>query len=159
MKGIFWNSRGLRDLAKIRYLSELSREQKLDFIALLETGKKDFSQTTLNNICGGQNFLWHWTEPHGRSGGILLGMNLDIFDIRGIDEGDFFVKFLLRNKEDGFKWVLIAVYGAAQVGFKEAFLTELVQTCSKESLPVLVGGDFNLIRNPQEKNNDRYDDR
>jgi hypothetical protein len=57
MKGIFWNSKILSDLAKFRYLSDLSREQKLDFIALLETGKEDFSQTTLNNIYGGQNFL------------------------------------------------------------------------------------------------------
>jgi hypothetical protein len=53
MKGIFWNSRGLSDLAKFRYLAELSKERKLDFIALSETGKKDFAQTTLAHICGG----------------------------------------------------------------------------------------------------------
>ena len=40
---------------------------------------------------------------------------------------------------------------------KEAFLTELVQTCAKESDPVFVGGDFNITRSPQEKNNDRYE--
>jgi hypothetical protein len=148
MKGFFWNSRCLSDLTKFRYLSELSREQKLDFIALLEIGKKDFLQTTLNNIGGGQKILWRWTEPHGRSGGILLGINHVVFYIGGNDKGDFYVKFLLRNKEDGFKWVVIAVYGAAQDGFKEAFLTEIVQTCSKECLPILVGGDFNIIRNP-----------
>lgn len=113
MKGIFWNSRGLPDLAKFRFLSDNSREQKLDFIALLETGKKHFSQTVLSNICGGRDFLWHWNEPHGRSGGILLGINLEVFDIGGIDERDFYVKFHLRNKSDGFKWVLVAVYGAA----------------------------------------------
>jgi hypothetical protein len=42
MKGIFWNSRGLNDLAKTRFLRETSKEQNLAFIALLETGKKDF---------------------------------------------------------------------------------------------------------------------
>ena len=36
--------------------------------------------------------------------------------------------------------MLVAVYGAAQPKFKEAFLTELVNTCSKESLPLLVVG-------------------
>jgi hypothetical protein len=82
---------------------------------------------------------------------------LEVFDIGSIDEGDFYVKFRLRNKADGFLWVLIAVYGAAQVEHKEAFLTKLVQTCAKESNPVLVGGDFNIIRSPQEKNNDRYE--
>jgi hypothetical protein len=69
------------------------------------------------------------------------------------------VKILQRNKEDGFKSVLVAVYGAAQDRFKKAFLIALVQTCSKECLPIFVGGDFNIIRNPQEKNNDIYDNR
>jgi endonuclease/exonuclease/phosphatase (EEP) superfamily protein YafD len=58
------------------------------------------------------------------------------------------VKFRVRTKADGFLWVIIVVYGAAQVHHKEAFLTELAQTCAKESGPVLVGGDFNIIRNP-----------
>jgi exonuclease III len=159
MKGIFWNSRGLSDLAKTGFISDTVREQNLDFVALLETGKKDFSQSALNNFCAGRNFLWHWTEPHGRSGGILLGVNLDTLDVGSIDDGDFFVKFKLRSRKEDFKWILVAVYGAAQPEFKEAFLSELVRTCSKEDLPILLGGDFNIIRNPSEKNNDRYNDK
>ena len=46
---------------------------------------------------------------------------MEELDIGGIEEGDFFVKFRLRNKKDDFKWVLVAVYGAAQPEFKEAF--------------------------------------
>jgi hypothetical protein len=53
MKGIFWNSRGFSDLAKTRFLRETFKEQNLTFIALLETGKKDFSQDSLNNFSGG----------------------------------------------------------------------------------------------------------
>jgi hypothetical protein len=59
MKGIFWNSRGLSDLAKKRFLRETSIEQDLGFIALLETGKHDFSQRSLNNFSAGKNFVWH----------------------------------------------------------------------------------------------------
>ena len=95
--------------------------------------------------------MWHWSEPHGRSGGILLELTLNFFYIRSIDEGDFYVKFLLRNKKDGFQWILVAVYGAAQPEFKETFLTELVHACSKESLPILLGGDFNILHHPSEK--------
>jgi hypothetical protein len=54
----------------------------------------------------------------------------------------------------GFLWV----YGLL-VGLKKAFLTDLIQTCFKDSLPILVNGDFNIIRSPQERNNDKYDDR
>jgi hypothetical protein len=34
-----------------------------------------------------------------------------------------------------------------------------VQVCSKEALPIVIGGDFNIIRRPDEKNNDNYNDR
>jgi hypothetical protein len=159
MKGLFWNSRGLSDLAKCRFLGDITREHDLRFIALFETCKKDFSQDTLDNFSGGKSFIWHWTQPHGRSGGILLGVCMEELDIGGIEEGEFFVKFRLRNKKDDFKWALVAVYGAAKPEFKEAFLTELVQSCQKEKIPVCVGGDFNIIRNRSEKNNDRYNER
>ncbi len=73
-----------------------------------------------------------------------------------IDEGDFYVKFHVRNKEDAFQWILVAVYGATQEEYKEAFLTELVNSCRKEALPMVIGGDFNIIRKPQEKNNANF---
>jgi hypothetical protein len=95
--------------------------------------------------------VWQWTAPHGRSGGILLGVNLDVLDVGSIDDGYFFVKFRLRDRKSDFKWVLVAVYGEAQPEFKESFLTELVQSCSIEQLPLCIGGDFNIIRNNSEK--------
>jgi hypothetical protein len=54
MRGIFWNSRGLSDLAKTRFLNDASKEHNLDFIALLETCKNDFSQAALDNLSGGK---------------------------------------------------------------------------------------------------------
>jgi hypothetical protein len=69
------------------------------------------------------------------------------------------VKFRVRDRRSDFKWVLVAVYGAAQPEFKESFRTELVQACREESLPLCIGGDFNIIRNSSEKNNDKFEDR
>jgi endonuclease/exonuclease/phosphatase family metal-dependent hydrolase len=54
---------------------------------------------------------------------------------------------------------LIAVYGAAQENEKEVFLSELVRTCGIESEPLLLGGDFNVIRGLDEKNNNRFNER
>jgi len=53
MKGFFWNSRGLSDLAKYRYISEAIRDHGLDFIAVMETGKQDMLNMNLSCICGG----------------------------------------------------------------------------------------------------------
>ena len=51
----------------------------------------------------------------------------------------------------------MVVYGPAQNNLKEQFLTELVNMCIHEKLPILVGGDFNILRPPYEKNNDNFD--
>jgi hypothetical protein len=50
----------------------------------------------------------------GRAGGILLGINLEMFTVQNVVLGDFYVKTHLKNKMDNFEWGLVAVYGAAQ---------------------------------------------
>jgi endonuclease/exonuclease/phosphatase family metal-dependent hydrolase len=80
-----------------------------------------------------------------------------VFDIGAIDEGDFYVKFTLRYKSTDFKFVLYSIYGPAQAQNKGAFLAELAYTCSKENLPFLVGGDFNIMRKPEDKSCGDFD--
>jgi len=54
----------------------------------------------------------------------------------------------------------LSVYGAAQKEHKENFLSKLVRACtSSGNLGFLVGGDFNIIRNPSKKNNSRYNNK
>jgi hypothetical protein len=90
-------------LAKHRFLAELVKEEKIKFIALSETDCESFPDHVLKNLCVGRDFLWHTMAPHGRSGGILLGVDLAAFDTGAIDEGDFYVKFTLRYKPTNFK--------------------------------------------------------
>jgi hypothetical protein len=52
-----------------------------------------------------------------------------------------------------------AVYGPAQDDKKESFLAEMVNMCSHETLPLMISGDFNIIRCFDEKNNDRFNNR
>jgi hypothetical protein len=90
---------------------------------------------------------------------MLLGIDLDVFDIGAIEEGDFIIKFKLHNKVDGFKWALLSVYGPAQDNLKQDFLSELVCLSNTETSPILIGGYFNILRSPYEKNNDGFDHR
>jgi len=55
-----------------------------------------------------------------------MGINQDCFEVENIVDGDYHIKFVLRNKIDGFRWALLSVYGAAQEEQKENFLSELV---------------------------------
>lgn len=127
------------DLAKHRFLAETSKEYKLDFIALLETGRDNFTSQSLGTISGGLDFYWHCLPPRGRSGGILLGFNCESLEVINVFMGEYAVKLHVCSKVDGFRWVLVAVYGAAQPEFKPDFLADLVRICGEERLPILVG--------------------
>jgi hypothetical protein len=159
MKGFYWISRGLPDLAKYRYISDAVKEHNLDFIVVMETRKQDMSKTNLNRLSGGADFVWYCLPPKGRSGGILLGVNATVLDISMIVEGEFYIKFHLCNKLNNFKWILMDVYGPVQDNFKTAFLSELVRACQQNPLPTIIGGNFNIMRHSKEKNNDRFNDR
>jgi hypothetical protein len=126
---------------------------------VMETRKQDMSKKNLSRLSGGADFVWHCLPPKGRSGGILLGINATVLDLMMIVEGEFYLKFHLCNKIDNFKWILMAVYGPAQDNFKTAFLSELVRACQQNTLPTIIGGDFNILRHRKEKNNDRFNDR
>ena len=77
---------------------------------------------------------------------MLVGFNSSTIQVNNVIVGDFSIKFHLRSKNDGFEWALVPVYGAAQDDKKSEFLSEIVRMCGTESLPILVGGDFNILR-------------
>lgn len=47
---------------------------------------------------------------------------------------------------------MIFIYGAEQDEHKQEFLTELAAVCFDQTIPILIGGDFSLLRSSQEKN-------
>jgi hypothetical protein len=69
MKGVFWNCRSLRDLAKHTFLHDVAGDNQLDFIALSETNKNSVSTQCRQNFCAGADFVWHWRSPRGMSRG------------------------------------------------------------------------------------------
>jgi hypothetical protein len=159
MGGCIWNGGGFRDTAKQLFVKETIREYKLDFFAISGIGRDNFSAPFINNLAGGFDYQWFCVPPIGRSGGILVGFNAETFTIQDVITGDRCVKFHVTSKNDNYKWALVVVYGAAQDEKKTNFLAELVRICENEPLPMLVGGDFNIIRGPHEKNNDNFNGR
>ena len=55
-------------------------------------------------------------------------------------------------------WVL-NIYGPAQHSCSDDFIREVKDFCTNENLPILMGGDFNLIRNNKERNQGHGDPR
>jgi hypothetical protein len=158
MNGMLSNSRGLGDLAKHLFFADCVRDHNLDFLAISETGRRDFPQSFLNRLSGGVDFAWHSRPPQGCYGGILVGVWTSTMDVLACSEGDFHVKLHIRNKAYNFTWSLVSVYGAAQEEYKADFLWELVKLAKDNPYPIIIGGDFNFIRLPFEKSKGWFDD-
>lgn len=58
---------------------------------------------------------------------------------------------LLKSREDDFKWSICNVYGPVKVELKPEFLRELMEIVLSAESPIVVGGDFNLVRDSSEK--------
>jgi hypothetical protein len=79
--------------------------------------------------------------------------------VNRVDTRDFCVKLSVKSKSDGFEWLLVPMYGAAQDKHKHEFLSELVRMCDSETLPMLLAGDFNILRRQEDKSNDNFNPR
>jgi hypothetical protein len=158
MNGVFQNSRGLGDLSKHLHTAQCIHDHNLDFIAISETGRRDYSQRLLDRLSRGVDFEWTSQPPRGRSGGILLGVRSDTMEVLARSTGDYHIKLHIRNRANNFTWSLVAVYGAAQDEYKASFLRELVNLSKNNPYPILIGGDFNLLRFRHEKSKGRFDD-
>jgi hypothetical protein len=133
------------------HIAESIREHVLDFVAISETGKRNYSTSFLNRLSGGEDFVWVSRPPRGRSGGLLVGIRTATIEILDNSGGDFHIKLHIRNKSDNFIWSLVSIYGATQDVSKPAFLRELVNLAKDNPHPIIIGGDFNLLRYPTRK--------
>ena len=69
--------------------------------------------------------MWNWLPAVGTTGGILVGVKEDRFDIIHCDIHTFCISCILKFKNKDTKWRLISIYGSAYDEFKLDFLNEL----------------------------------
>jgi endonuclease/exonuclease/phosphatase (EEP) superfamily protein YafD len=60
----------------------------------------------------------------------------------------------IMSRQDNFKWEIVNVYKPVQIERKTNFLLELNQKMSSMEDPLIMGGDFNLIRFAWKKSSD-----
>lgn len=110
-------------------------------------------------MAGPNDFKWFWGPARGHSRGLITGVKLDEFEIEQDFSDTFFLALLVRNKKTNYRFWIINVYGPAQHNLSEDFLQSLRDFCDNQSLPILMGGDFNLIKNNNERNQGQGDPR
>lgn len=138
-------------------MKEFIEDHKLQMVGLQETMKESFSDKELVEIAGARDFTWQWLPPKGKSGGILMGICLESLELEDFSIHEFCIRMSVRDRKSNFRWDFITVYGPAHHDLSKVFLEELRGICSCSLLPVILGGDFNLIREETDKNSQNID--
>lgn len=86
---------------------------------------EDCEISLLRKFDSQQDYLGEWIPSKGRSGGILVGICLNKYDVGSFTKGEFMIQMNLWDKENKLKWNLIVVYGPAHDELKFDFLSEL----------------------------------
>jgi exonuclease III len=151
MLGAFWNIRGLNKSGRLKCVSDFICSNKLDFVALQDTKKENFSVKFIEATS--RNFNWYCMLAKGTAGGVLIGLNQVNFDTIAWQYFKCCAVVIIRNQCDNSVWRLIIVYGFPYEDTKLKFINELHEVMGAWSGPTLIGGDFNQVRSQKEKNN------
>ena len=153
MRAGFYNMRGFGRPGRRTQIRDLISREQLDFVGLQETIKASFTPAELLSIDPRGRFAWQFVSACGHSGGMLLGVNEDRFEVRTWVSGAFFIRVDVFQLDTTQTWSLFVVYGLADHRRSPEFLAELsvaVQACP---YPLVIRGDFNLIRGAEDKSN------
>ncbi|KAE8774828.1 hypothetical protein D1007_52730 [Hordeum vulgare] len=74
-----------------------------------------------------------------------------------MDRGEFFVNMAITDRRVHLSWEVIIIYGPMDHGRSAEFLTELKNKVERCTTPVVVAGDFNLIRWASDKSSPNMD--
>jgi hypothetical protein len=79
----------------------------------------------LKNVIGNKNLLWNYLPANGSAGGILVGINLDVFEVLSWEIIKFSINVVVKIKSFGVTVRLSTIYGSPYKEGKDEFISEL----------------------------------
>ena len=125
MISVFWNSRGVTAPGRKNFIDDNIVPLKVDYIGIQETKKDQFSNSFLKNLLGNRDFAWIFLPSVGSTGGILVGVNCEVFEILSWEIKTFSFSIVVRDKKIDRVCRITTVYGPAYADRKQEFISEL----------------------------------
>ena len=95
---------------------------------------------------------WRAVEAKGTAGGILVFWDTRKLELVETEIGHFSITCMFKNVEDGFLWAFTGVYGPVKRSKRELFWEELGALKGLWEGPWCIGGDFNVVLSPNDRN-------
>ena len=109
-------------------------------MAFQETKKDKLSTSFLKSISGDKPYSWHHLPVEGTSDGVLVGVDVDVFDIISWKSLKYSVSCNLVHKTSEKTFRFIAVYGSPYEEGKDEFISELHSMFIDDHPPNFMGG-------------------
>ena len=112
MNCLFWNVRGITTRGKNPCIVDTLNITNASIVSFQEPKKEELSASFLKSIGGSKNFQWHHLPAVGTTGGVLVGVDVDIFEILQWSSLNFSVSCNLKVKTSGVYIRVVVVYGS-----------------------------------------------
>jgi exonuclease III len=149
-----WNVRGLNNLARRLAVCELATSARAVILCLQETKLDLINDSLACEIAGPSRRSFFFLPADGTRGGVALFWDPSIVHITNPSIRQFSISASVTILSSGASFTLSTVYGPAEDAIKPTFLQEMKDLVPSAGEPWLIAGDFNLIYEARDKNND-----
>lgn len=151
-----WNVRGLGEPNKCTDVRANIEAMQPSFLALQETKLDGPPPAKMNSFLPPSLRTFLTIDSVGASGGICSAWNGRVFTLSNHTATAHALSVDLTLSHDNSVVRITNVYAPCDHAAKEAFLVELSGHAPPCSTPWSILGDFNLIRSPDDRNNDNF---
>ncbi|GMI84893.1 hypothetical protein HRI_002158600 [Hibiscus trionum] len=147
-----WIVRGLGKFKKKAAVRKIINSTQARVIFIQETKLMKLDGLVRNKICGKSNPLRVIHSPsNGGSGGIMILWDSETISISQTIVKESFIGAIGHFEGSKSNCFLINVYLPNDSEPRMEVLEEIIKTTEQINLPVIIGGDFNIIREAKEK--------
>ncbi|XP_058103363.1 uncharacterized protein LOC131246914 [Magnolia sinica] len=120
-----------------------------------ETKCPNFNDRLLGSLWRAADVSWVAKDSMGSAGGILVAWKNSAWQVLNSWTGKFFVSVILQHISSRFTCCFSSIYGPSQDRDRKAFWEELSLSRQKFVGACCIAGDFDIVRNSQEKSHSR----
>ncbi|TVU02265.1 hypothetical protein EJB05_52261, partial [Eragrostis curvula] len=154
---VSWNVRGLGDDDKCKLVRDGLSSPSPAIICVQETKLNDVSRFKAASFLPHGFSDFSFVEATGTRGGLLTAWNPNVFSRSSFIARQHTLTTSLTSTSSDLHLTVTNVYAPADHRDSQTFLDDLVELASHVSGPWLHAGDFNLLRDTADKNNERFD--
>jgi exonuclease III len=156
-KVLCWNVRGLNSDNKWNAVRDRIVESFCDIVCLQETKREHFDLNYIRLFCPPTFDSYVYLPSVGASGGTIILWKSAFFQGKQIFQNSYATSVEFTSLYNGAVWILTNIYAPCTPNGKRDFLNWFKHINMPDIFDWLIVGDFNLYRNPEDRNKDGAD--